>query len=188
MCLYFVLLLSRSCLSVFDISYVQVLGSLITHIGSGLTHEVGAALDALLWLATKFARELIPLSSFMNGQLSAVFVLDFVLNLRVMLLCHYQCDHIAYCVARFLMISIAKGEYSLGFYLVVSSHCQLLIRVFLWGLSMAGILDYLEGFQDSHLHKVYCSILLLLNTWSACEYLVCKLAEQVSIHACWTGN
>ena len=52
-------------------NHLQVLGSLITHIGSGVPHEVGAALDTLLLLVKKHAPELLPMSSFLNGQFSS---------------------------------------------------------------------------------------------------------------------
>ncbi|KAG0590520.1 hypothetical protein KC19_1G105500 [Ceratodon purpureus] len=62
----------------------EVLGSLITHIGSGISSEIGAALDTLWLITKKKPQELLPMSAFLNG-----------------------------------------------------------------------ILDYLEGFQDAHLHQVY---------------------------------
>ncbi|MCO5587965.1 hypothetical protein L7F22_041918 [Adiantum nelumboides] len=62
----------------------EVLGSLVTHTGSGMDYEVSSALDALIVISSKYSEELLALSSFING-----------------------------------------------------------------------ILDYLEGFQDSHLHQVY---------------------------------
>lgn len=56
------------------IDRVQVLGSLITHIGSGLSTEIGAALDTL-WLITKRkAQELLPMSSFLNGEMFALWM------------------------------------------------------------------------------------------------------------------
>ncbi|XP_024372058.1 uncharacterized protein [Physcomitrium patens] len=62
----------------------EVLGSLITHIGSGISTEIGAALHTLWLIAKRKPQELLPMSTFLNG-----------------------------------------------------------------------ILDYLEGFQDTHLHQVY---------------------------------
>ncbi|KAH7286612.1 hypothetical protein KP509_32G015100 [Ceratopteris richardii] len=74
----------------------EVLGSLITHMGSGVDHEVGSALDALISISSKHPEELLSLSSFING-----------------------------------------------------------------------ILDYLEGFQDNHLHQVYKVFgQLALTTWA----------------------
>ncbi|KAL2650478.1 hypothetical protein R1flu_018606 [Riccia fluitans] len=50
----------------------EVLGSLITLTGSGISHEVGSALDTLLLLATKQADKLLPISSFINGVLDSL--------------------------------------------------------------------------------------------------------------------
>ncbi|CAN1160306.1 Fanconi anemia group D2 protein [Linum perenne] len=47
----------------------EVLGVLITHVGSGVNFEVNSALEVLTVLASKSTRELIPLSSFVNGIL-----------------------------------------------------------------------------------------------------------------------
>lgn len=46
---------------------MQVLGSLITHLGSGVSFEVSSALEAMALLVSKFVQELIPLSSHING-------------------------------------------------------------------------------------------------------------------------
>ncbi|CAN0890521.1 Fanconi anemia group D2 protein homolog [Linum grandiflorum] len=47
----------------------EVLGALVTHVGSGVNFEVNSALEVLTVLASKYTRELIPLSSFLNGIL-----------------------------------------------------------------------------------------------------------------------
>ncbi|KAJ4705684.1 Fanconi anemia group D2 protein [Melia azedarach] len=47
----------------------EVLGSLITHLGSGVSFEVSSALEAMALLVSKFVQELIPLSSHINGIL-----------------------------------------------------------------------------------------------------------------------
>ncbi|XP_075073834.1 uncharacterized protein LOC107797636 isoform X2 [Nicotiana tabacum] len=47
----------------------EVLGALITHVGSGISHEVSSALDVLVLLASKYSQELIPLSSHITGIL-----------------------------------------------------------------------------------------------------------------------
>lgn len=51
------------------ISFIQVLGSLVTHTGSGVAYEVNSALDTLVLLATKHPQELLPVSSYINGFL-----------------------------------------------------------------------------------------------------------------------
>ena len=54
-----------------------MLGSLITHIGSGISSEIGAALDTL-WLITKRKpQELLPMSTFLNGEDN--FMLDIII-------------------------------------------------------------------------------------------------------------
>ncbi|WRX09860.1 Fanconi anemia protein FANCD2 - like 1 [Theobroma cacao] len=45
----------------------EVLGALVTHVGSGVKSEVSSALQVMASLATKHAQELIPLSSHING-------------------------------------------------------------------------------------------------------------------------
>ncbi|XP_010247495.1 PREDICTED: Fanconi anemia group D2 protein [Nelumbo nucifera] len=47
----------------------EVLGSLVAHIGSGISYEVNSALETMVLLASKYAQELIPLSSYINGIL-----------------------------------------------------------------------------------------------------------------------
>ncbi|PIN26603.1 hypothetical protein CDL12_00633 [Handroanthus impetiginosus] len=47
----------------------EVLGALLTHVGSGIHFEVSAALDAMVILASKKSRELISLSSHITGIL-----------------------------------------------------------------------------------------------------------------------
>ncbi|KAJ4823344.1 hypothetical protein Tsubulata_040599 [Turnera subulata] len=47
----------------------QVLGALVTHVGSGVSSEVNSALDTIALLSSKYARELIPLSTHINGIL-----------------------------------------------------------------------------------------------------------------------
>jgi len=46
---------------------LQVLGALVTHVGSGVSFEVQSALDTMALLASKYAQDLFPLSSHMNG-------------------------------------------------------------------------------------------------------------------------
>nr|XP_023876814.1 Fanconi anemia group D2 protein homolog isoform X3 [Quercus suber] len=48
---------------------VKVLGALVTHVGSGVTSEVQSALETMTLLASKFAQDLIPLSSHITGIL-----------------------------------------------------------------------------------------------------------------------
>lgn len=47
--------------------FMQVLGALITHVGSGVSFEVSSALETMALLVSEYARELIPLSSHING-------------------------------------------------------------------------------------------------------------------------
>ena len=46
----------------------QVLGSLVTHTGSGVDYEVSAALDALIVISSKHSEELLQMSSYINSQ------------------------------------------------------------------------------------------------------------------------
>ncbi|VVA26373.1 PREDICTED: Fanconi [Prunus dulcis] len=47
----------------------EVLGSLVTHVGSSVGFEVSSALEAMALLASKYSQQLIPLSSHINGIL-----------------------------------------------------------------------------------------------------------------------
>ncbi|GJS62534.1 fanconi anemia group D2 protein [Tanacetum coccineum] len=47
----------------------EVLGSLVTHVGSGITYEVSSALEAMVLLASRFSQELIPVCSYITGIL-----------------------------------------------------------------------------------------------------------------------
>ncbi|KAI8026083.1 Fanconi anemia group D2 protein [Camellia lanceoleosa] len=47
----------------------EVLGTLVTHMGSGVSFEVSSALEAMVLLASKYSEELIPLSSHISGIL-----------------------------------------------------------------------------------------------------------------------
>ncbi|KAI8027545.1 hypothetical protein LOK49_LG02G01756 [Camellia lanceoleosa] len=47
----------------------EVLGTLVTHMGSGISFEVSSALEAMVLLASKYSEELIPLSSHISGIL-----------------------------------------------------------------------------------------------------------------------
>ncbi|KAK1355959.1 hypothetical protein POM88_049215 [Heracleum sosnowskyi] len=56
----------------------EVLGSIVTHIGSGSTSEVDSALDVMIPLASKYSQEMLPLSSHVSvvvGQISAALEL-----------------------------------------------------------------------------------------------------------------
>ncbi|XVF20995.1 hypothetical protein REPUB_Repub12eG0052600 [Reevesia pubescens] len=55
----------------------EVLGALVTHVGSAVSFEVSSALQIMASLATKHARELIPLSSHING------ILDYLEGLTI---------------------------------------------------------------------------------------------------------
>eukprot|EP01018_Ginkgo_biloba_P031024 Gb_40798 [translate_table: standard] len=87
----------------------EVLGSLVTHTGSGVAYEVDSALETLVLLATNYTQELLPVSSYING-----------------------------------------------------------------------ILDYLEGFQDGHLHKVYRVFSqLALAAWSGANSCGSSIANEL---------
>lgn len=47
----------------------EVLGAIVTHVGSGSSSEVDSALEVMILLASKYARELLPLSSHISGIL-----------------------------------------------------------------------------------------------------------------------
>ncbi|CAH9068122.1 unnamed protein product [Cuscuta europaea] len=47
----------------------ELLGALVTHVGSGISHEVTSGLQAMALLASKYSYELIPLSSYIMGIL-----------------------------------------------------------------------------------------------------------------------
>ncbi|KAK9086005.1 hypothetical protein Sjap_026416 [Stephania japonica] len=47
----------------------EILGALVAHIGSGINYEVGSSLDTMVLLARKYADELLPLCSHINGIL-----------------------------------------------------------------------------------------------------------------------
>ncbi|XP_073107701.1 uncharacterized protein [Elaeis guineensis] len=47
----------------------EVLGALVTHIGSGVGYEVSSALETMILLTSKYSEELIPISSHINGIL-----------------------------------------------------------------------------------------------------------------------
>lgn len=49
--------------------FLQVLSSLVTHVGSGVSFEVTSALETMAFMASKYAQELIPLSTHINGIL-----------------------------------------------------------------------------------------------------------------------
>jgi hypothetical protein len=55
--------------NMFFFHLMQLVGSLITHIGSGISYEVSAALDIMISLASNNSEELIPLSSHITGKM-----------------------------------------------------------------------------------------------------------------------
>ena len=56
------------CSKKFSCGFMQVLGALVTHVGSGVSFEVSSSLQIMVSFATKHAGELIPLSSHINGR------------------------------------------------------------------------------------------------------------------------
>ncbi|KAK9719617.1 hypothetical protein K7432_004683 [Basidiobolus ranarum] len=68
----------ESCFRMFDSYYRQeVIGSLVTHIGSGASWEIDTALDCLLNIVTASAKEAVPFSIFIKG------ILDYLDNLSI---------------------------------------------------------------------------------------------------------
>ena len=49
---------------------MQILSALVTHVGSGISFEVTSALDTMIMLVSKYAHDLVPLSSHINGILT----------------------------------------------------------------------------------------------------------------------
>nr|XP_017231975.1 PREDICTED: Fanconi anemia group D2 protein isoform X1 [Daucus carota subsp. sativus] len=47
----------------------EVLGAIVTHMGSGSSFEVDSALDVMILLASKYSQEMLPLSSYISGVL-----------------------------------------------------------------------------------------------------------------------
>ncbi|PWA40771.1 hypothetical protein CTI12_AA542930 [Artemisia annua] len=47
----------------------EVLGSLVTHVGSGIMYEVSSALEAMVLLASTYSQELVPVCSYITGIL-----------------------------------------------------------------------------------------------------------------------
>ncbi|ORX90317.1 hypothetical protein K493DRAFT_356944 [Basidiobolus meristosporus CBS 931.73] len=68
----------EACFRTFDSYYRQeVIGSLVTHIGSGASWEIDTALDCLLNIVTTCAKEAVPFSIFIKG------ILDYLDNLSI---------------------------------------------------------------------------------------------------------
>ncbi|KAK9073621.1 hypothetical protein SSX86_007945 [Deinandra increscens subsp. villosa] len=80
----------------------EVLGSLVTHVGSGITFEVSSALDAMVMLASKYSQELIPICSYITG------ILDYMEGFSTENL------HKVYDVFCFLSLSARSNTESLG--------------------------------------------------------------------------
>lgn len=57
---------------------MQVLGSLVTHVGSGVSYVVNSALETMALLVSKHAQELIPLSAHISG--TACFLINLHFN------------------------------------------------------------------------------------------------------------
>ncbi|KAJ9541107.1 hypothetical protein OSB04_027613 [Centaurea solstitialis] len=47
----------------------EVLGALVTHVGSGISFEISSALEAMVLLASRYSQELIPICSYITGIL-----------------------------------------------------------------------------------------------------------------------
>lgn len=47
----------------------EVLGALVTHVGSGINFEVSSALETMISLVTKYSQEMVQFSSYINGIL-----------------------------------------------------------------------------------------------------------------------
>ncbi|KAM7511790.1 hypothetical protein LguiB_010665 [Lonicera macranthoides] len=71
----------------------EILGALVTHVGSGISFEVSSALEVMVLLASKYSHELIPLSSHISG------ILDYLEGFSV------ECLHKVYEVFCLLALS-----------------------------------------------------------------------------------
>ncbi|KAK2983061.1 hypothetical protein RJ640_006448, partial [Escallonia rubra] len=80
----------------------EVLGALVTHVGSGIRFEVSSALDAMVLLASKFSQDLIPLSSHISG------ILDYMEGFSV------ECLHKVYETFCLLAISARTSAEPIG--------------------------------------------------------------------------
>lgn len=49
--------------------FLQLVGSLVEHIGSGISYEVSSSLDIMIFLASNSSEELIPISSHITGNI-----------------------------------------------------------------------------------------------------------------------
>ncbi|KAK9093470.1 hypothetical protein Syun_028381 [Stephania yunnanensis] len=82
---------------------IQILGALVAHIGSGISYEVGSSLDTMALLARKYADELLPLCSHING------ILDYLEGFNIENL------HKVYEVFSLLSLSARSNAKSIGF-------------------------------------------------------------------------
>ncbi|KAJ4980681.1 hypothetical protein NE237_031518 [Protea cynaroides] len=80
----------------------EILGALVTHVGSGVGYEVSSALDNMVLLSSKYAEELIPLSAYING------ILDYLEGFNIEKL------HKVYEVFGYLLLSARSSANSVG--------------------------------------------------------------------------
>lgn len=59
--------------------FLQILGALVAHIGTGIEFEVSSALEIMVSLTSKYSIEMIPISSHINGIrcMHQLFIFDF---------------------------------------------------------------------------------------------------------------
>jgi hypothetical protein len=66
--IYFVLCISSVHFLIVCPFFLQLVGSLVAHIGSGVSYEVSSALDIMISLTSNNSEELIPISSHITGK------------------------------------------------------------------------------------------------------------------------
>lgn len=73
--LFLLVLITKSCtLRTLICVCVQVLGSLVTLVGSGVGYVVSSALETLGFLASNYAQELIPFSPHISGTINSFLI------------------------------------------------------------------------------------------------------------------
>ncbi|KAF6149515.1 hypothetical protein GIB67_003663 [Kingdonia uniflora] len=109
----------------------EILGALVTHVGSGVCYEVSSTLEPMILLATKYSQKIIRLSTHINGSFLHRFV-PFQLLDSINLELYYS---------------------SIFFY--------------------PSIPDYLEGFNDQNLPKVFTFLSFIFSAICMTMYNVC---------------
>lgn len=88
--------------------------------GSGSSSEVDSALEVMILLASKYARELLPLSSHISGMLSTLFLcsgpLYWIAKFKVLPICFSFCSGILDYLEGFNVQSLHKAIVSTLYY------------------------------------------------------------------------